>query len=203
MKLDKKQLPQFIILGVLVVAFVGYLSFSALRPKDSASPPSAEQAAAPSTQPAVEEQGSEQLALAGAFSDLAVAATRRDPFTPQIRESSACPTTPAASPNTGGRVANSAGRLLPINPFAGATGGSVPPILPVEEKDPEFVITGVIRGAENVAIIRVGEGGRHVVKQGQLIDGRYKVLRVSNDGAVLAYKNRRIYLKLGGAKNAS
>ena len=198
MKIDKKQLPQFIILGVLVVTCVGYLSFSVLRPKDSAPPPK-EQTAVSGAQPAVEEQASQELALAGAFPNLAGAATKRDPFTPQIAESSERRATPATNPNTSGRVANSAGRLSPLNPFAGATGGSVPPILPVEEKDPEFVITGVIRGAENVAIIRVGQDGRHVVKQGQLIDGRYKVVKVSDDGAVLAYKNRRIYLKLGGA----
>ena len=65
------------------------------------------------------------------------------------------------------------------------------------------MITGVIRGAQNVAIIRSGDKGHYIVKQGQLIDGRYRVLSVTNDGAVLAYKDRRIHLKLGGAKNAS
>ena len=200
MKIDKKQLPQLIILGVLVVGFVGYLSFSVFKPKASAPPP--EQNTTVSTGPAAEQPGIDQVAAAGVFPDLAGAETRRDPFAPQIAESQP---TPASRPNASmprTHVSNLTSGLPTLNPFKEGAGASGAPILPVAENDPEFVITGVIRGAENVAIIRVGEGERHVIKQGQLIDGRFKVLRVSDDGAVLAYKNRRIHLKLGGAKNA-
>jgi hypothetical protein len=85
--------------------------------------------------------------------------------------------------------------------------GVLPPNLTVvkstQTEDPDFVLTGVIRGWENVAIIRVGDSERHVVKQGQFIDGHYRVLAVTSDGAVLACGSRRIRLKLGGVRNAS
>lgn len=203
MKVDKKQLPQLIILGVLVVICVGYLSFSVLSPKNAGHKPAPAKATAPNAAAAAEEQGGETLVPVGIFPDLTAAAARRDPFTPQIGDSSKTPVKIATTNLPKTRVSSLTNELSPVNPFKNSAGGTGSQLLPVEEKDPEFVITGVIRGAENVAIIRVGEGGRHVVKQGQLIDGRYKVLRVSDDGAVLAYKNRRIHLKLGGVKNAS
>ena len=89
----------------------------------------------------------------------------------------------------------------PFNPFSAKSVSTTK--IEVQDETPDFALTGVIRGEKNVAIIRSGEGGRYIVRQGQLIGGRYKVESVSDDGATLVYKNRRIYVKLGGVKNAS
>jgi hypothetical protein len=67
--------------------------------------------------------------------------------------------------------------------------------------EPTYTLTGVVRGEENVVIVHSSDNTRHIVKQGQLIDGRYRVLSVTEDGAVLANGNRRMYMKLGGVKN--
>lgn len=224
MKIDKKQLPQLIVLGVLVIICIGYLSFSVLKGKPAPPPPPAEQQATTgATDQAADDKAAkdDNVVPSGVFPDLSASMGRRDPFSPQVGNSLDSQQAPQRIHSVRipepppFRSTKAYGDLMargltevetsdqPLNPFKGGISPTGDAMVPVEEKDPEFVLTGVIRGEENVAIIRVGEGGRHVVRQGQLIDGRYKVLRVSDDGAVLAYKNRRIQLRLGGAKNAS
>jgi len=229
MQPDKKQNVQLVVLGVLVVAFVGFLSFNFLAPKKSV----------PKTQPAAKAIATDQhradeasegsaddaaeitpdSAVAGVFPDLLRIPARRDPFLPQKLPS----TEPENRENRAPRLRPQLQtRPLVANPFANVPRISVPPVNPfgaanrnsgtlpaaTEQRDdqPVFVLTGVVRGVENVAIIRTGEKGdegRYVVKQGQLIEGRYRVLYVTPEAVVLADKNRRIYVRLGGAKNAS
>ncbi len=208
MKLDKKQLPQLMVLGLLVIACVGYVSFTMFKPKQSKSQvkPAAE-AGQTNKADAVSKRDSEsgtewRTVLAGVFPNLMATLPRRDPFVPQIVADLHMP---GVKPP--GTVVTPRVKVPPMNPmdnpFLPGRQVVTPIIqLPVQ-KDPDFVLTGVVRGDQNVAIIRGDGGGRYIVKQGQLIDGRYKVLYIANDGAVLAYKGRRIHLKLGGATNAS
>ena len=93
--------------------------------------------------------------------------------------------------------------LKPLNPFSGQSNASVQRVSQDKpEPDDEIAVTGVVRGDSNVVIVRIGQTGRHVVREGQTIDGRYHVASVTGDGAVLVYKNRHIPVKLGGVKNA-
>ncbi|MHB9036119.1 MAG: hypothetical protein ACYC64_05590 [Armatimonadota bacterium] len=219
MKLDKKQLPQLIVLGVLVLICIGYVSFKAMSP--SAPPPAPVQQPKPEAVNADDETVSDSAdveigaAPAGVFPDLTSTPARRDPFVPYASLDAAMTEAQQPAPKTRPEpaparvVSNPNGRVPriatnPFNPFAQPSERSVDTRqVQVQEQVPEFTLTGVIRGYRNVAIIRCGEGGRYVVKQGQLIDGRYKVESVSDDGATLVYKNRRIHVKLGGVKNAS
>lgn len=216
---DNKKLPQLIVLGVLMIGFIGYLSFQVMSSSHSSAPAvtkSKSAAAVPgrggSAQP---EDASVDAPETGSSSGPGYAEVRRDPFAPQKLPGAQTPEngkTPSAPTRASTMVKNPMGKvppinLSPMNPFSqvsGVPGGANQPNggLP-SEHSPKFVVTGVIRGAQNVAIIRSGDKGHYIVKQGQLIDGCYKVLSVTNDGAVLAYKDRRIHLKLGGAKNAS
>jgi type IV pilus biogenesis protein PilP len=151
------------------------------------------------------------LVPAGVFPDLTSTPARRDPFTPIAvmgAETLDVQQQVAPRPAPTRVVSNPSGRVPriqanPFNPFSQLNATANTQQVRIQEQDPEFELTGVIRGDRNVAIIRCGEGGRYVVKQGQLIDGRYKVESVSDDGATLVYKNRRIHVKLGGVKNAS
>ncbi len=72
----------------------------------------------------------------------------------------------------------------------------------VEEPFPRFVVTGIITGRTNVAVIRLGEE-RYIAKEGQTISGSYKVVSVSADGVQLSRDGRSVFLKLGGEGNAS
>ena len=145
-------------------------------------------------------------ALTGPATEL----VRRDPFQPvplPIDPDSIPPPSPTQQIDTHhGKHPDF--RVPPINigPYPVNTGTGRPiEVRPAgdQEKDPDFMLTGIVRGVQNVAIIRVGQSGRYVVKPGQLVEGRYLVLYVTNDSATLVYKGRRIEIKLGGVKNAS
>ncbi|MEN6520129.1 MAG: hypothetical protein ABFD46_03125 [Armatimonadota bacterium] len=73
---------------------------------------------------------------------------------------------------------------------------------PEAEAFPAFVLTGVITGRTNVAIIRL-EDSRYIAKEGQLINGKYKVVSVSSEGVRLDHGGRSVFLKLGGEGNAN
>ncbi|MCE5322003.1 hypothetical protein LLG46_01670 [bacterium] len=217
MKLDKQQVPQLIVLGVLVLICIGYVSFKVISP--GTKPPPAPVCKADhqteNSSATDESTDTEVSSLAnGTFPDLMVTPPRRDPFAPVASleidnaktnkpvETTRPSTTRVDKPYPSVRVPKI--EANPFNPFRqSATRTIQSEQIQVQEQEPEFALTGIIRGDRNVAIIRSDEGGRYIVKQGQLIDGRYKVESVSDDGATLVYKSRRIHVKLGGIKNAS
>ena len=95
------------------------------------------------------------------------------------------------------------GPIPPIGPGPSNTQTQAAgPPKPVEEPFPPFVLTGIITGRTNVAIIRLGEG-RYIVREGQLISGTYEVVSVSQEGVLLSRDGRSVFLKLGGQGNAS
>ena len=207
MKLDKKQLPQLVVLGVLVLACVGYVSFTVLRPKESAPKPAPVAEARQKTDRSTDDPDSTtadadqwQMMASRIFPDLTSVPARRDPFAPQMLPNAAPakPQPPQATLPPRPIANRVASNVPPMNPWANIGPAPLPVTAVVPEPDPKFVLTGTIRGDQNVAIIRAGAGGRYIVKRGQLIDGRYRVLSVSEDCAVLAYKNRRIHVRLGG-----
>jgi len=227
MKPDKKQVPQLIVLGLLTVAFIGFLSFNFLAPKTEkkletttasvTSPNNKQDDKADADTQATATVAPESQVL-GVFPDLAAIPARRDPFAPQklgepvsevastaIRRNAAPKPTSFIRPSQGlGRVPSLS--IPPMNPYniGSDNSGRLPRVsVAAAEQDPQFTLTGVIRGDGNVVILRTSDNGRYVLKQGQLIDGRYRVLYVTSDSVVLAYKNRRIHVRLGGAKNAS
>lgn len=214
MKLDNKQVPQLIVLGVLVLVCIGYISFKVAAP----APRRAKAVQTQTTVTAEPDSNSTNEDIAkllpnGVFPDLSVTPARRDPFAPVVSGSAANVENPkpavseeATKRNFPKVVSNPTARVPrieanPFNPFSAKSVSTTK--IEVQDEIPDFALTGVIRGEKNVAIIRSGEGGRYIVRQGQLIGGRYKVESVSDDGATLVYKNRRIYVKLGGVKNAS
>ena len=222
MTLDKKQVPQLAILGGLAVICIGVVSFQFM--KGNSTPPPAPKTVTQVTTDADESQSGSKADISqletDVFPDLASVPGRRDPFAPQETSDMVVPTKaeimrqasnvrPArhvSEPIRPLRIpSGSVPRIevKPMNPFSQGGAPESLPVRVVEEKDPQFVLTGVIRGDNNVAIIRMGNDGRHVVKAGQTIDGHYRVLSVSDDGAVLVNeKNRRIHVRLGGDKNA-
>lgn len=212
MKLDKKQMPQLVVLGLLVLLCIGYVSFNFVKPPATEPvPPAAKSTKSDFAAKIAVQVQAQPVAGTTTFPDLSAPIPRRDPFTVQTFESvdAPKPSKPVIlRPNPLTRAIRVAsGKMPPLIPFGSFSSGSgstpVLSVVPsVQDQDPGFVLTGVICGLENVAIIRVNSE-RHVVKQGQFIGGRYRVLSVSPDGVVLACKDRRIHLKLGGVRNAS
>jgi hypothetical protein len=223
MKLDKKQMPQVIVLGVLLLACIGYVTFQFTSHKP----------APPAPAPAEQAQGQDQKAdeTAEQVEKLAnlPAVSKRDPFSPvmvaslpgepvplskgqynsaTVRERVMSKLNPNRPVPTIWKSSSTVPRMpgpmhvepIPLTMVGGRTNGSVSSI-PVTPGDPNFIVTGVIRGGKNVAIVRSGDE-RHIVREGQYIQGKYRVDSVTDDGVVLSESNRRISLKLGGEKNA-
>jgi len=201
-----KKLPQLIILGALLAVCLGYVVYRLVGTKTQAAPPPS--AATQQTQNApsaaiTEPQPTPQLP------DAVVAASgaKRDPFAPAVTPEAE---TPTVSPQPV-RVAQAppkwlSGTLPPFRPPVGESGLSVRPTEPVtatEEATPEFRLTGVVRGATSVAIIRAGDKGRHIVREGQYINGRYKVVAILGTSVIISDGHNRKELKLGGKSNAS
>lgn len=217
MKPDKKQIPQLIVLGLLVLVCIGYVSFQVMKPGDVKPTRKTDSATVQSAaaEPEAKALITPDTGAISVFPDLSRSLSRRDPFVPQRLPGEMPPDDTGASRvrNTRPRPTNMrltpfAGKLprfdiKPIDPFDSAGGSSLPKPPTRASEPPKFVLTGVIRGAENVAILRVGTEGRYVVKQGQTIEGRYTVLLVMSDAVVLNDRGRRIFVRLGGEQNAS
>ncbi|MCX8052244.1 MAG: hypothetical protein N3B12_00405 [Armatimonadetes bacterium] len=224
MKTDKKQTVQLAVLGVLVVICIGYLSFSLMAPKRTSKHPASKSetkvkdSAESDRNPLDGSHACISSELYGESTDsgLGELSVRRDPFAPQKlppgENAAAAPAT-TSSPKSVSKILNNIKNsmarvpqidLRPLNPFQQRS--ETTRAQPVREEKPEqeedIVLTGIVRGEQNVAIIRIGNTGRYIVKEGQTIDGRYQVASVTGDGAVLVYKNRHIPVRLGGSKNA-
>lgn len=128
----------------------------------------------------------------------------RDPFAPQI----------APKTTVGSGTGSSMRSPLPL-----MSQSNVPP-LPIisplsnepvrvnvpggqtEDSMPEFKLTGIIEGVVNVAIIRGPDNARYIVREGQVIDGRYRVASVSRSGVCIKYNGRSVILRLGTKESA-
>lgn len=134
--------------------------------------------------------------------------TARDPFIPQVNTepSAQSPTRPRPMPTftplpgAGGMNTRISPLLLPdmqrtITVSSGGSGGQQS-----QQEDPSltYKLTGVIQGSVNVAILRGPDNARYIVREGQIIDGKYRVTRVTRFGVSLSYNKQNYLLSLGG-----
>ncbi len=212
MTLEQKRAIGLAVLGVVVVASVAYISFSVALPKTTA----AKTANQTSKDQAQSDKPTEDTAVASAaeLSTEHPPLPRRDPFAFQPLPGAQLETAEASQPRRVTKrlkldFSNMSSRLpainvKPINPFV-ANNQSSPSDTQALNPEPEeeLVVTGVVRGESNVAIVRIGATGRHVVREGQVIDGRYRVASINTDHVVFIYNNRPIAIKVGGNRNAA
>ncbi|MGQ9455209.1 MAG: hypothetical protein ACUVRS_09850 [Armatimonadota bacterium] len=215
MKLETKRALGLAVLGVMVVACVAYVSFSVMGPKRAVPAKmqtSSSKKSDTTDRASAGEPASVELNTAETTQDSAL--KRRDPFVP-------VPLTGAQSENADARQTSQSG--LPRNNYTLAKNIALPPATPrvqptqlpymfdrprvqvqPQESSPEdeITVTGVVRGENNIAIVRLGENGRYIVREGQVIDGRYRVASVNSGRVVFIYKNRTISIKVGGKKDA-
>jgi hypothetical protein len=206
---DRKNLPQMILLGVLVAVCAGFV-VTKVTGKKTAPPAQSVQAPAREARQLQPNDGTSSApetsppgpTVTAVQAVVPPAPATRDPFSPAMDVS----TRLAAGPprGIGGQVPPFIPPIGPIPPIGtGPTSTQAAgPSKPVEEPFPPFVLTGIITGRTNVAIIRLGEG-RYVVREGQLISGTYEVVSVSQEGVLLSRDGRSVFLKLGGQGNAS
>lgn len=134
-----------------------------------------------------------------------------DPFAPEITSQASTPQqAPAvrtASMKTGGDSAFHAPSVQPLPPMgvqevpSGVPGGS-PSAAPAPPAAPSWTVTGVVAsGAEHMAILRSGDA-RRFVRQGDVVDGDFRVASVNSNSVVLQHGQNRFTLMLGGVQPA-
>jgi type II secretory pathway component PulC len=63
---------------------------------------------------------------------------------------------------------------------------------------PEMLrLTGVVRGERKIAVLRRG-AKRYLVKEGDTVEGSYRVARINGNSVVLKRGTRKQVLRLGG-----
>ena len=210
---DNKQMPQIIILGVLVALCLGFIVFRLMGTKtQAAAPPPATPAASPAAGPStvpvkmMDKKAVPNLPKGSLVAErtgvaVSVSVSKRDPFAPAF--------VPVVGRDEPVRIAMAPTRPLPpFNPPMPMDFGSgvrFGEVIPVKSADvfPEFRLTGIISGSTNIAIIRAGESERHIVREGQYINGRYRVVAINQTSVIIACGNDRKELRLGGKTNAS
>jgi len=206
MNSDKKQTTQIAVFGVLLAVCAGYGAFK-LVGKKAPPPPQAPKpaAAAPATTHPVAAANSVEPEYGSLTLGAAPGVMRKDPFAPAFSEADQTPRNVVQLRPRGrtiGPVVPNIQGLPPIGAIGQAFGLTSPPGI-AATPPPDFRVTGVVVGEQNVAIVQLGQDERQVVREGQFIGGRYKVLSINKGGVVLKGDGRLIHVKLGGAKNAS
>jgi hypothetical protein len=233
---DNKQLPQLIVVGLLVAVLAGYciVKFTGTKHPPTPPPPTTQTAQAGGTDAQKTEPGPTEGAdavktgtepdpaasvMVAANGEPIVSSGARDPFEPTMATTIMPPTPMPPERVHQPRPRVDEGRVpfipsfpklpngVPTNQTSQAQGtnsgnqSSNPTPTQQEEPFPQFVLTGVITGRTNVAIVRLNEG-RYIVKPGQQINGTYQVVEVRQDGVLISHNGRTVLLKLGGEGNA-
>jgi thiol-disulfide isomerase/thioredoxin len=219
-KLDKKQIPQVILLVVLTCAVFGWFAYRLITPTPAAAhSPAADAATSVASTPATDGSG-------GAVDPAALPATvvppgpdMRDPFVPTISSTPApvpapAPIAPASAVSAVKPI--KVASLPPVVPVAPVLPFSAPPSRvpvtpaapavapqPAAIPPPDWTVTGVLAsGSEHVAILRSGEA-RRFVKKGDSVDGLFVVSAVTSESVILRHGSLHYILPLGGAKGAA
>jgi len=205
-KLDRKQMQQVAVLGILFLAAIGYAAyqlFFAGTTGASTKSPSAT---------ATEQQAKNVEPQTTAPAWLNTSEPARDPFVvpPQfdnlrqnrVQTSRQTPTRVASAPNV------SALPPMPVMPVSGNTVGtpssaeSQPAPASQPEAEPNITVTGAVVGEHPVAILRSEGGNQRIVQPGYQLEGGYLLRTVSREGIILEKDGKTVTLRPGGNPNA-
>jgi len=205
MKIEEGQKKQIIILCCLIVLVLGLAVYRVVGTVPDGSTQSPEKARTECN--AVKADGESEAKAEKVEQPVVVATSEdsankgRDPFAPQVLPSR--------------KVTFSSSNVKTAIPPLFGSGRppitTMPPLLvekpervgatpATQEPDPsqELRLTGVVEGSVNVAIIRGPENTRYIVREGQMIDGKYLVTSVSRAGVKIVFRNKTYVLLLGG-----
>jgi len=227
MKLDKKQMPRVIVLGVLIVLVVGFGLFRIMGTRTSASTPSnpsktgtrktneagtgtqQTDAARPSVQVASEPEEPQVV--------ITPSGPKRDPFAPV--DISSAPIAPgreqikasvmARNPMS---IANPA--LPPLMPIGPGGKAGLPSLLtpgtPLAGRAPsaprqqaDLKLTGVVGNGHRLAILRGNGEERYFVRRGDRVGGQYQVAAITPYSVTLSGAEGKVVLKLEDSKQES
>ena len=206
-RLDRKQMQQLIVLGVLFMAAMGYAAFQLFFAGSTGASTRSTATTEEAGQPAAEQQ--QQTTTEPAW--LTSSEPARDPFVipsqfdnlkrsqaPSVRSA---PPRPPSIPNV------SALPPMPVSPVSGTPGSiSTPPVeiaAPQPEATPNITVTGVVIGERPVAIVKTeANADQRIVQPGHQLEGGYVLRAVSREGIVIERDGKTVTLRPGGNPNA-
>jgi len=194
LQFKKEDTAKIVVLSAILVALLVYIGFrySSLAREHRQRLAAAHQLLPQVSPPLV--TGSARAALTG----LPVSPPRRDPFNPLV-PSGRQMSSPAASPS---RPAGPAATQLPPSALFPPTlpplfGPGQAPVTGVTPGPDVLYLSGIIKGNPDIAVLRRGEN-RYIVHQGDLIEGRYRVMAIGPGRVTLREGKNSYTLKLGG-----
>ncbi|MGB9588056.1 MAG: hypothetical protein ACPL7O_07740 [Armatimonadota bacterium] len=198
MKTTENQKTQVIILSCLIIAVVIFGVYRMFGTTTQASPVDSQAKKVPEKATPIENQAptNEPPMVRVALGDIKA----RDPFTPQVgpKVQSSASTTSSISRSIEPPTIGSIPPLTEIAPIGSPT---IRLVSNDSEKEalPDLRLTGVIEGDTSVAIFRLNDNIRYIVREGQVIDGRFTVESISRFGVRLGSKHGHLFVKLGAS----
>jgi hypothetical protein len=220
-KLDPKQMPQVIALGVISLGAVGYAGFtflSAKPPKKHKAPIQNAQAENPPVTPPDAEGGPTDPTQPGVPPP--PGQYNPDPFRPQVKLEPDKPAKPGRSRDPGPRGGGVEpdrggpdwpGEALPADPRGpspeGPAGGTRPvpsqPVQPAGPQRPELFVTGIIDAEDGADMALVELDQKHrIIQVGDVVGNNYRVVRIGMEGVLLQNGTDRYFVALGNKSQA-
>lgn len=216
-KMDPKQVPQVIILGVLTVGVLGWGAMQAMGSGGEKKPAAATAAATPDddekTEPAAAGTGTGsdvQITQAGAPAMQLPGTYNPDPFRPAKGAKSTLPPLEAAPPPPPVRkpLRTASALRWPGNfesvPSLG--GGDVPakpevvvPAPPPAPIRPMMLVTGIIdvEDGDDMALIVLDGRDRRILQVGDVVANNYRVKKIAMDGVMLVNGTDKYFVSIG------
>ena len=211
MKIEEKDKPKVIGMGVLALCLLGYLGYTFLS--GPVNPPVNAQTVKPkaSPTPAGTSVAVGDVSVADYLKNYQMTGVRYDPFRPNgiLAPTPVATPTPAATPATATPAPSNPSVIVlpglgkPGDPNQNKQGSSPGPTTtatpiaatpPPPPDAPNFTVKGVIIGEESVAILRQGDDLKFV-QEGYPVGSGYVVGAISKDSVDLVYERNPLYHK--------
>lgn len=218
-KLDQKQMPQVIVLGVLCVGVVGYGVMQAFGGEQKPAKPAGEAAAAGAATAAAPDspdaESGVQITQAGAAGLQLPGTFNPDPFRPLASGKAVAKSAPAPPP-----AAPAPTRMAKLPkwptfqglPSLGGEGGLPPaqpsvitPAPPPGPVRPAVVLTGVIDvdDGDDMALAVLDGKDRRILQVGDVVANNYRVKKIAMDGILLINGTDKYFVTLGKQDEAA
>jgi len=195
-KMDKKQLPQVIALGVLSLALLGYAgsrllgSRASRQAKAAEKPqPAASQVAQAGVQPGEPLPDVPGVTLPPLYNPDPFAGRRRAVAINKSQpegEDEPEPYAPKNQPEPPPGYPMGPGGLLPaLGLLPSPLGGDDVPTRPTGPQRPQLKLTGVIDGSPDMALVELADNERRLLQVGDVLPSQYRVERIQLQGITL------------------
>lgn len=198
---DDNSKPKVILLVALVVLVAVFGVFRVVKSTKTQAAPVVEKDSVKETAPVVDEFDPSKIMVSGKPLTMALAPqAARDPFTPQVAPKEIKNNSEPVRKSDMTPMVNRINDLpFPLIPFGGSN-DTVEPVQPAPEQNPTegLKLVGIIDGTKKLAILRGPQGERYFVREGDSVDGEFRVESITRMYVRVRSGDRVFFLRLGG-----